>query len=162
MLPVLALAALRGRRWGAWGVWLRSAGASVVLCLVGLPVGDALADDYVPPVLSAGQLAGDWHGGEGAVLRLAPGGRAELTRLPTEGGIGGPDDSGVFEDFVLCDGTGAWTLDRRDRDGVVLDPGGDCGGQTRWTIGGTGRDPELFVRFGDPDAGEVRILTRRD
>ncbi|MFD6194824.1 MULTISPECIES: hypothetical protein [unclassified Streptomyces] len=37
---------------------------------------------------------------------------------------------------------------------------GDCGEETRWTISGSGQAPELFALFGDPDAGDLLILTR--
>ncbi|WP_164415835.1 hypothetical protein [Streptomyces salinarius] len=155
VLPVLGLAALRGRRWGAGRVWLLSAGAGFLLFVAVVPIGEVLADDYEPPALSAGRLAGDWKGDDGAVLRLSPGGRAELTRLPTERDI---DEHG---DFTRCEGTGTWTLERQDRDRVVLTPDGDCGLKTEWTVGGTEHAPELYVRFGDPDSGDLRILTRR-
>jgi hypothetical protein len=74
------------------------------------------------------------------------------------------------EDVEVCDGTGTWSLDMEgreelwsgqgaeDRDGVVVRLDGGCGEQTYWTIGGTEREPELFVLFGDPDAGDLRIL----
>ncbi|CAL9486692.1 hypothetical protein [Streptomyces sp. enrichment culture] len=160
ILPVLALDRLRGRPWRGRRVWLGSAvGGFVLFVGCGIPAA-ALADRYEPPRLSAGQLAGDWHGAHGSVLRLSPTGRAELTRLPTRGG---EDEEG---DFSLCDGTATWTLERdnefldTDRDGVLLRPAGACGGETYWTVGGTERDPELFVLFGDPDAGDLRILTR--
>ncbi|WP_399886173.1 hypothetical protein ACGH7X_16930 [Streptomyces sp. BBFR51] len=159
VLPVLVLHALRGRPWGGCGVWLGSAGASFALLVVCGVAAASLADDYEPPQLSAGQLAGDWQSANGAVLRLAPGGRAELTRVP-HGGVDGDDD------FTLCDGTGAWTREEGSqwqdthRDGVLVRLDGDCGQDTYWTIGGTGQHPELFVLFGDPDAGDLRILTR--
>lgn len=159
-LPVLALARLRGRPWGSWGVWLRSAGASFVLFAVCGVSAASLAGHYEPPELSAGQLVGDWRGADGGVLRLAPDGRAELTRVPAHNDV---DEDG---DFTLCDGTGTWTREGRsdlrdtDRDGVLVRLDGECGQETYWTIGGTERDPELFVLFGDPDAGELRILTR--
>ncbi|MEU5583270.1 hypothetical protein ABZ791_37605 [Streptomyces huasconensis] len=35
------------------------------------------------------------------------------------------------------------------------------GQEAYWTIGGTELKPELFVLFGDPDAAELRITTRR-
>ncbi|MFF3909330.1 hypothetical protein ACFYZJ_25870 [Streptomyces sp. NPDC001848] len=179
VLPVLGVAYVRrrtraGRVWGRWGVWFRSALASVALC-VAIGVGAALASsvgllqNYEPPVLSAQQLTGVWRGGDGAVLRLRPGGRADLTKVPAQ--PASQDDKG-FADFVVCDGTGTWALDTegrygRDgvvgperRDGVVVRLGGGCGEETYWTIGGTEHDPELFVLFGDPDAGDLHILKR--
>ncbi|CAL9547653.1 hypothetical protein ACFUTY_26955 [Streptomyces sp. NPDC057362] len=160
VLPVLVLHSLRGRPWSGGGFWLRSAGASLVLLAVCGALAASLAGDYEPPRLSAAQLAGEWRGEDGGVLRLAPGGGARLTRVPAHNDV---DEEG---DYSLCDGTGTWTLQRdsalqdTDRDGVLLRLDGECGQETYWTIGGTERDPELFVRFGAPDGGEVRILTR--
>ncbi|GAB2880772.1 hypothetical protein GCM10027074_56280 [Streptomyces deserti] len=179
LLPALAVVCVRrraqvtGRPWSGLGIWFRSALVSFGLCfvvLVGGVVGTAsgLIDEYEPPVLSAGQLTGAWRGPDGAVLRLDPGGRAEVTGLPTENEFNAPS----AKDFTVCDGTGIWFLDREgrhdqylddgpaQRDGVVVRLGDRCGQDTYWTIGGTAREPELFVLFGDPDAGELRILTR--
>ncbi|AKZ59866.1 putative integral membrane protein [Streptomyces ambofaciens ATCC 23877] len=156
-LPVLGLALLRGRPWGSWGVWLRSAGASVLLLVVCGVSAAPLAGHYEPPELSDGQLVGDWRDADGGVLRLAPDGQAELTRVPAH------NDG----DFSLCDGTGTWTREEgsdfrdTDRDGVLVRLDGECGQETYWTIGGTELKPELFVLFGDPDDGELRIMTRR-
>ncbi|MFB6770038.1 hypothetical protein [Streptomyces sp. NPDC056337] len=160
VLPVLVLHALRGRPWGGGGVWLRSAGASFVLFVVCAVAAASSADDYEPPRLSAARLAGEWRGEDGGVLRMAPGGRAELTRVPAHTDV---DEEG---DFSLCDGTGTWTFEQDSRlpgshrDGVLVRVAGECGQETYWTIGGTERNPELFVLFGDPDAGDLRILTR--
>jgi hypothetical protein len=62
----------------------------------------------------------------------------------------------------VCDGTGTWEpdADSDERDGVVVRLDGDCGQETRWSVSGTAHAPELFVLFGDPDAGELRILKR--
>ncbi|CAM5284380.1 hypothetical protein STENM327S_02659 [Streptomyces tendae] len=111
-------------------------------------------DDYEPPRLSAGQLAGDYRGDHGAVLRLAPGGRAELTRVPAQ------PDFEADQDYTRCGGTGAtWTRDRYgDREAVLVRLDGDCGEATHWRIGGSEQAPELFALFGDPDAGDLLIL----
>jgi hypothetical protein len=155
VLPVLVLHLLRGRPWGGCGVWLGSAGASLVLFVVCAVSAASLADDYYPPTLSDGRLAADWHGDQGAVLRLAPGGRAELTRVPAQ------PDFETDADYTRCSGTGTWTRDRYgDRESVLVRLDGDCGEETHWTISGTEHDPELFALFGDPDAGDLRILTR--
>ncbi|CAL9498115.1 hypothetical protein SUDANB6_03389 [Streptomyces sp. enrichment culture] len=180
VLPVLALAHARrrgrapGRAPGCRGVWFRAGGAAVALLAVafgGLLAADrmGLIDTYEPPVLPAARLAGTWYGEDGAVLRLESGGRAVLTRLPEQPGS---SEGRADEAFAVCDGTGTWSLDREGRadlhpgdgpgarDGVAVRPGGGCGQVTYWTIGGTGRRPELFVLFGDPDAGDLHILTR--
>ncbi|MET7319194.1 hypothetical protein [Streptomyces sp. NPDC005549] len=155
ILPVLLLAPLRRRAWGGWSVWLRSAGACFVLFVVGGLGVAALADEYEPPALSDGQLAGDWRGDHGAVLRLAPGGRAGLAGVPAH------PDFEAAQDYTRCDGTGTWARELYgDREGVVVRLDGECGEETHWTIGGTERDPELFALFGDPDAGDLKILTR--
>ncbi|MFC8802024.1 hypothetical protein ACFT9J_01065 [Streptomyces anthocyanicus] len=155
ILPVLFLAPLRRRAWGGWSVWLRSAGACFVLSVAGGLAVAALADEYEPPALSDGQLAGEWRGDHGAVLRLAPGGRAGLTRVPSR------PDFGTYRDYTRCSGTGTWTRNLSgDREGVVVRLDGDCGEETSWTIGGSERSPELFALFGDPDAGDLLFLTR--
>ncbi|MBC2904644.1 hypothetical protein H4N64_24145 [Streptomyces sp. PSKA01] len=168
-LPVLGAAwVARRARWGFWRTWLGSGLASMVLfVLVGL--GGVLASvtgllkEYEPPKLSAGQLTGVWRGEDGAVLRLDSGGRAELAELPT---VSDSDDWTVEPPFAVCEGTGTWELVREDedegvdRDGVGLRVGSGCGQPTLWTIGGTEREPELFVLFGDPDAGDLRILRK--
>jgi hypothetical protein len=180
VLPVLGLAYVRRRAraekraWGLWSVWFRSGLASLALCVLVL-VGGAVATatgllkEYEPPNLSAAQLVGVWRGEAGAVLRLSTGGRAELHRLPAETEI--DIDAPQPADFAVCDGPGSWLLDTKGgydpyadgpegRDGVVVRLDGGCGQETYWRIGGTERDPELFVRFGDPDSGELRILKR--
>ncbi|MFF0586163.1 hypothetical protein ACFYWD_09365 [Streptomyces sp. NPDC003781] len=155
VLPVLLLRVLRGRPWGGCGVWLGSGAASAVLLVVCAVAASSLADDYEPPALSDGQLVGDWRGDHGAVLRLAPGGRADLARVPAQPGFA------AQQDFTRCSGTGSWTRQPYgDREAVLVRLDGECGEETHWTIGGTEHEPELFVRFGDPDAGDLRILTR--
>ncbi|MET9351806.1 hypothetical protein ABZY14_02145 [Streptomyces sp. NPDC006617] len=155
ILPVLFLAPLSRRAWGGWSVWLRSAGACFVLFVVGGLAVAALADDYEPPALSDGQLAGEWRGDHGAVLRLTSGGRAELTRVPAH------PDFGTSRDYTRCSGTGTWARGLSgDREGAVVRLDGDCGEETFWTISGSERSPELFALFGAPDAGDLLILTR--
>lgn len=168
LLPPLGVTYVRWRArvggpWGCTGLWLFSALVSFGLCVVVFTGGmlatvTGLLDGYEPPVLSAGQLAGVWRGDDGAVLRLRPGGRAESARLPAEPEFGFRERT--TRDFVVCDGSGTWSLDRKGRDSVLVRLGEGCGQDTYWTIGGTEQEPELFVRFGDPDGGELRILTR--
>ncbi|GCB48341.1 hypothetical protein SNL152K_5665 [Streptomyces sp. NL15-2K] len=178
VLPVLAVGYARvrarntGRMWGTWSIWWRAGVASVALFVLtlagGLVAVTGLIEEYEAPELSAAQLAGVWRGDDGAVLRLRPDGRAELTRMPVEAGFE------ASEDFAVCQGTGRWSLDEESeyhaRDGVVVrlesgsgsgsgsGTGSGCGNETAWTVAGTARFPELFVIFGDPDAGELRIL----
>lgn len=168
VLPVLGHAYARartrakGRAWGVWGVWLRSALLSAVLFMLVIVVAVpatvmGLIEEYEPPKLSAGQLAGVWRGADGAVLRLHTGGRAEAGKLPVESASGDWDADPVD----VCEGSGSWSPGSKDgRDAVVVRLDGGCGRETYWTIGGTERDPELFVLFGDPDAADVRILKR--
>ncbi|MEU8789948.1 hypothetical protein [Streptomyces sp. NPDC048643] len=179
VLPSLAVAHVRrrerrtGRPPSGRRVWLRAALAALGACVliagagaVGLATG--LIREYEPPKLGADRLAGVWRGDHGAVLRLGPGGRARLTRVPAQ-----PEFEDVTtREFTRCDGTGRWFLDTggrydpyadggtsRQRDGVVVRVA-DCGHDTYWTIGGTAARPELFVLFGDPDSGDLRILRR--
>ncbi|NNN36909.1 hypothetical protein HLK59_42475 [Streptomyces sp. S3(2020)] len=186
ILPVLGVAYFRRaarsreRAWGCTGTWILSAGVSFVLLMVVfggavLATETGVVEEYEPPELSAGQLTGVWRGEDGAVLRLHSGGRAELTALPA---VSETDDWFADPPYTVCEGTGTWELVRGDegegadegveegedegldRDGVGLRVGGGCGTPTLWTIGGTEHEPELFVLFGDPDAGDLRILTR--
>ncbi|MFE2533980.1 hypothetical protein [Streptomyces sp. NPDC059371] len=177
--PVLAAAGAR-RRERAGGhppdrgrVWFRSALVALGACVlvvaaatVGLATG--LIQEYEPPKLGADRLTGVWRGDHGAVLRLRAGGGAELSSVPAQPEFGDV----TTKEFTRCDGAGTWFLDtagRYDpyadgpdserRDGVVVRVG-DCGHDTYWTIGGTENHPELFVLFGDPDAGDLRILRR--
>ncbi|MFE6357997.1 hypothetical protein ACFVOO_34690 [Streptomyces rochei] len=61
------------------------------------------------------------------MLQLAPGGQAELTRVPAHNDV---DEDG---DFSLCDGTGTWTREEgndfqnTDRDGVLVHLDDECG-----------------------------------
>lgn len=171
VLPVLAMAYARARgatgTWGVRGVWWRAGVASVVLLVLAftgglLATATGLIEEYEPPELSAAELTGVWRGEDGAVLRLLPGGRAEVTRMPTEPGY----EADV--DFEVCGGTGSWSLrkesgyDVRDVVAVRLETGSGtgsgCGEETYWRVGGTEEVPELFVILGDPDSGELRIL----
>ncbi|MFF3613619.1 hypothetical protein [Streptomyces sp. NPDC002580] len=176
-LPALGVALLRrrervtGRPSTGRRVWRRSALAALVAC--GLVVGagtvalaTGLIEPYEPPKLGADRLAGVWRGDHGAVLRLRADGRAELTAVPAQ-----PEFEDVdTKEFTRCDGAGTWSLDtsgRYDpyadgpasqrRDGVVVRLE-NCGHDTYWTIGGTAVRPELFVLFGDLDAGDLRVL----
>ncbi|MDN3023304.1 hypothetical protein [Streptomyces sp. S.PB5] len=172
VLPVLGVAYFRRssrtkeRAWGCTGTWIVSAGVSFVLFMVVfggavLATETGLVEEYEPPRLSAGELTGVWRDEDGAVLRLHPGGRAELTAVPA---VSEHDDWLSDPAYEVCEGDGSWELVRKDevldRDGVGLKTGSGCGQPTFWTIGGTEDDPELFVLFGDPDAGDLRILTR--
>lgn len=175
--PALGVALMR-RRERATGrppepgrVWLRSALAALGACVlvvtagtVGLATG--LIHEYRPPKLGADRLTGVWRGDHGAVLRLSADGGAVLSAVPAQPEFGDV----TTKEFTRCDGPGKWFLDtagRYDpyadgpasqrRDGVVVRVG-DCGHDTYWTIGGTEAHPELFVLFGDPDAGDLRVL----
>lgn len=167
VLPVLGpgyfrrRARVTGRRQGFWAVWLLSLFASVALFLL-VSVGGVAATaagliGYRPPELSTAQLTGVWRGVDGAALRLDADGKAELTGLATESESG----DRTTDPIDVCDGPGTWSAEERGgRDAVVVRLDGTCGRATWWMIGGTESDPELFARFGDPDAGEVWILTR--
>lgn len=168
VLPVLghayarARARAKGRAWGIWGVWLRSALLSAVLFMLAIVLAVpatvmGLIQEYEPPKLSAGQLAGVWRGEDAGVLRLHLGGRAQVSKLPGDSASGDWDADPLDE----CEGSGSWAPGRKDgRDAVVVRLDGECGRETYWTIGGTERDPELFVLLGDPDAADVRVLKR--
>ncbi|KUN45146.1 hypothetical protein AQJ27_23370 [Streptomyces olivochromogenes] len=179
VLPALGVAYVRGRTRttgrpprGRRTIWLASAlgstGLSVVVLVAGtVAQSTGLIKEYEPPKLPAGELAGVWRGGHGAVLRLGTGGRAALTKVAAEPGHHEP----VTTEFSVCGGTGTWFLDTdgahdhysvngpEERDGVVVTVPG-CGDATFWTIGGSEDEPELYVLFGDPDSGDLRRLRR--
>ncbi|MEU3781577.1 hypothetical protein [Streptomyces sp900129855] len=176
VLPVLAMAYTRRKTlrstWSTWstgGVWWWAGVGSValfVLAFAGAELADAtgLIEEYEPPELSAAKVAGVWRGDDGAELRLLPGGRAELARMPAE------SEFGSDEDMAVCDGAGTWTYateGRYETRGQVVvrlsagsGTGSGCGDETTWRVSGTDRASELFVIFGDPDGGELRILKR--
>ncbi|MFJ9816677.1 hypothetical protein ACIRU3_15645 [Streptomyces sp. NPDC101151] len=165
VLPTLGVGYVRRRTWRPWGVWWRAALGSVALFVLAFGGGvlateTGLIAEYEPPKLTTAQLAGEWHGPHGAVLRLHPGGRAEAIGLPAQP----PDYDWLRKEFVRCDGVGSWKPedgeDSGGRDGILLRLEGDCGEDTHWSFGGTTDAPELFVLFGDPDGGTLRILHR--
>ncbi|MGW2700965.1 hypothetical protein [Streptomyces sp. NPDC001340] len=165
LLPTLWVGLARRRGWRQWGVWWRAAIGSVVLFMLAFGGGvlateTGLIPQYEPPKLTTAQLAGEWRGPEGALLRLDPSGRAEAARLPAQP----PGYDWLDKEFVRCDGTGTWEPDSdegaTDRDGILLRLKGDCGEDTHWSITGSENSPELFVLFGDPDGGTLWKLGR--
>ncbi|MET9590777.1 hypothetical protein ABZY45_07380 [Streptomyces sp. NPDC006516] len=166
VLPLLGVALLRraerrrGRPPGRGAVWLASLAAglllvvlSVVACALTLATG--LVGDYTAPQLGEGQMHGVWRSEEDGLteIRLAGDGRAELTGVPYESG---------FEE-MSCDGGSSWTY--RPGDGsaggaVELAPVDPACPAMSWTVGGTEKRPELYVLFGAPDAGDVRVLVK--
>ncbi|MEV5874259.1 hypothetical protein AB0L75_08520 [Streptomyces sp. NPDC052101] len=166
LLPALGNAYVRTRSWSAWGLWWRSALACAGLFALTLGGGLAAAatgliPQYEPPELTAARLAGVWRGDHGAELRLTPDGRAEARSLPTES----TDQNWAaphHDDYAVCAGSGTWKPGKDDigRPAVLLHLGGACGGDTHWSVSGTESAPQLYVRFGDPDAGTLRTLDR--
>lgn len=168
MLPALSIEYVRTRPWSGWGLWWRSvfacAGLAVLAAGAGfLATASGLLKEYEPPKLTTAQLAGLWRGENGAELRLRPDGRAEATRLPAEP-ADGDRGAGGRTDHTVCAGRGTWQRDDgthgTDRPGILLSLDGDCGLDTHWSFSGTEDAPRLFVLFGDPDAGTLRILDR--
>ncbi|MEU1706443.1 hypothetical protein ABZ478_13695 [Streptomyces sp. NPDC005706] len=164
VLPTLWVGCARRRDWRQWGVWWRAAAGSAVLFVAALAGGfllteTGLVEQYEPPELTTAQLAGSWHGDGGAELRLSPDGRATAVRLPAQP----PDYDWLVHEYVECAGGGTWKPHHQDdlgRDGILLRLDGDCGEDTDWSFGGTEKDPELYVLFGDPDGGRLWILKR--
>ncbi|MFI1363006.1 hypothetical protein [Streptomyces griseochromogenes] len=159
ILPSLWVAYVRRRTWRQWGIWGRAALISPVLAVLVLGGGltatvTGLIPRYEPPRLTTAQLAGVWQGASGARLRLRPDGHAEATKLP----LADQKSDAGFSDYTMCGGSGAWKPDDTGRDGILLRL--DCGHATHWAFAGTEHDPQLFARYGDPDAGTVWILRR--
>ncbi|QNS04836.1 hypothetical protein [Streptomyces xanthii] len=152
------------RRLRMWSAGLFGGGLLALLTLLAGAVaqGVGLLPVYEPPVLTRGELVAEWRDADdGAALRLDADGRARLTRLPAEDlfGSAGPDDP----PFSRCTATGTWSRRAGDTSGdagVEIDVPACTDTTLHWTIGGTREDPELYVLFGDPDAGDLHILTR--
>ncbi|MGW2647023.1 hypothetical protein ACWC2T_19335 [Streptomyces sp. NPDC001393] len=168
LLPTLGVPYVRRGAWRGWGLWWQAALASGALFALALGGGIAacatgLIPQYEPPRLTRAQFVGVWRDGDGAELRLGADGRAEAHKLPTtasaERASGDPD-----KDYAVCAGSGTWKpdpgTDGTGRDGILLHLGGDCGEDTHWSVSGTEDAPRLFVLFGDPDGGALRILDR--
>ncbi|EST27616.1 hypothetical protein M878_24530 [Streptomyces roseochromogenus subsp. oscitans DS 12.976] len=170
LLPALGITYVRTRSWSSWGLWWRSAVVCAGLFALALGGGvlatvTGLIKAYEPPRLTPAQLAGVWRGENGAELRLEPGGRASARRLPTQP-VGHDWTADDYQSYVVCAGPGTWEpdpgTDHQDRAGVLVHLDGDCGLDTHWSVSGTEDAPRLFVLFGDPDAGTLRILDRAD
>ncbi|MFJ6569972.1 hypothetical protein ACIQNU_21375 [Streptomyces sp. NPDC091292] len=154
-------------------IWRRAALTCVLLsgAVIGgtlIATHTGLLKEYEPPRLTSAQLTGVWEGSgdDTVVLRLDADGRAAFTDLPY---VDVTADS-IYGDVAQCDSTATWTLgtdSASERDVVELDPtGAGCPGEIgdtglTWTIGGTESEPELYVLFGDPDAGDLVILVPR-
>jgi hypothetical protein len=147
-------------------IWRRTsvAGAGLVGAVFVLGVAATLVGvirEYEPPNLTERQLVGIWKGrDDGAAIRLHPDGRAELESVPYEG----RDYKFTSDPLSRCTGSGTW---RRTDDPslgerpVVEFTVGGCELLTEWTIGGSEAEPELFVLFGDPDSGDLRIVDKQ-
>ncbi|GGZ14265.1 hypothetical protein CP967_14135 [Streptomyces nitrosporeus] len=151
----------RGRRYGraALVTCLLGAGAGLVTlaaagCAALLATG--ATGGYEAPSLNGEQMRGVWSGEDGQVwIRLDGGRRAELSGLPYE------TPGGEREH---CDGAAAWLYVPRAgavRGTVEFTPADPSCEPAVWTLGGTEDRPELYALFGDPDAGDVRVLTRQ-
>ncbi|WP_369218065.1 hypothetical protein [Streptomyces flavofungini] len=172
VLPVLNVAycARRAERLGRplRKVWIISGLASVPLALAvfGIAVlatATGLIEDYEPPKLGPGQLAGAWRDADGGEerFRLDADGRAWIAGCRTTGGWAVGFDEVLARPSVVIapEGkadAGAYTDEDGDGDGE----GGGCRTPQAWLTGGTADDPELFVTEGDPDAPDVIVLRR--
>ncbi|MER6997513.1 hypothetical protein [Streptomyces sp. NPDC000410] len=120
-------------------------------CHGGMKAG--LIDEYHPPVLGGGRVAGTWTSGYGATLTLAGDGRATARNLP--------DDPFGLEEGT-CEGTGTWVYvpdpDPWEQT-VEIDIAG-CDYFDDWRIGGTASDPKLNYLVGDLDSPEAYTLRR--
>ncbi|MFC9946398.1 hypothetical protein [Streptomyces pratensis] len=166
VLPLLGVAWFhrgewrRGRPYSRGDVWFRVLPAgfllavtAVVACGVALATGAVGAYEAPHPAQEA--MPGVWTSEEGgAEVRLQEGGGAVFSGVPYEG----------WEQEGSCDGTGTWRYvptDGATGGTVEFDVvGEDCPLGT-WTVGGTDERLELYALFGDPDAGDVRILVKQ-
>ncbi|MQS38989.1 hypothetical protein [Streptomyces katsurahamanus] len=152
--PLLAVDRARRRTEPVRRVWRWTAAATALLvpatvALLALATMAGVLKEYEPPELTAAQLAGEWAGPGDRLLSLGTDGRAAFADVP------------VAVDDSLCDGAGRWSLDTSGHRDEILLGTGDCGGEIAWLIGGTEKRPELSVFLGDPDSGDLFILTRQ-
>ncbi|MFC5153811.1 hypothetical protein [Streptomyces amakusaensis] len=158
--PLLAMAryrraeAARETPYTRLGIWFHAFGATVLLVpatvgALALATMGGVIEEYEPPRLTAGRLAGEWEGPDEALIRLDADGSAALIDAPM-----GPEGEG-------CQGVGEWSIDEEEyghRDAVRVT---GCGDEQFWLIAGTDPRPELSVLVGDPDVGDVRIFLPR-
>ncbi|WP_405389258.1 hypothetical protein OG596_15845 [Streptomyces sp. NBC_01102] len=126
---------------------------TTVACAVAL--GTGVVGAYEPPRPTEVAMRGVWASEDGrAEVRLRADGRAELSGCRARAGN---------RRAAATARVPGRTPPRTARPGADhLDvPGEDCP-TGAWTVGGTGQRPQLYALFGDPDAGGVRILGRRD
>ncbi|MFE5240913.1 MULTISPECIES: hypothetical protein [unclassified Streptomyces] len=159
-LPLLCVARFRrgeerrGRPYSLGEVLFRVLPAGLLLTVaVAVACGGALhtgvIGDYAPPRPSKEAMAGVWASEDGpAEVVLRADGGAVLTAMPYDG----------WEREGRCDGTGTWSY---AAGAVEFDVAGEDCQVGAWTVGGTAERPELYVLFGDPDAGDVRILVQQ-
>lgn len=167
VLPLLAVAWFRrlqersGRPFTTGAVWFWSLAGGFLLTAVvavacGVAVGTGLVGAYQAPHLPARQMAGVWESAQGrGEVRLETNGRAVLSGVPYE-----------TSDWSerRCDATGTWTYERGGGAAwstVEFDVGDASCVLHVWTLGGSEERPELYALFGDPDAGDVRVLHKR-
>ncbi len=132
-------------------------GALAVLLLVGgggIARGTGLLDAYEPPLLSRERAVGAWTDGRGGLLHLAPDGTATADGLLVE------DVDRPFGE-VRCDASGTWYHEPGTPwNQKIVTRFDDCSFY-EWSVGGTDARPKLDVLYGDPDAPERYVLTRR-
>ncbi|MFG2293947.1 hypothetical protein [Streptomyces sp. NPDC048603] len=157
VLPVAAACHAHAKGIGWAGILGRSAAltpvAAALVVAGGMTAYEAgVLSAYEPPRLERAAYVGTWRG-NGGTLRLDADGRATAEHLDQDDG---------FTSARPCGGTGTWTVraatDLR-RAGVDIRIDG-CTSLNEWEVAGTAARPELFVLLEDPDAADVRILTR--
>ncbi|MEU9301691.1 hypothetical protein [Streptomyces sp. NPDC048269] len=122
-----------------------------------LLVEHGLVKGYEPPRLERAEYVGEWRGADGGVVRLKEGGGAVVEGVPAHG---------VRKGITYCTAAGTWSPrtanpDRGRRAGVDLVVR-DCDDwHPTWEVGGSAAHPELFQLYGDPDDGDMWLLSRR-
>ncbi|MCX5410849.1 hypothetical protein [Streptomyces sp. NBC_00059] len=159
-LPLLCVAWFRrreerrGRPYSRGEVWFRVLPAGLLLTVAvtvacGVALGTGAIGDYTPPRPAKEAMAGVWASEDGpAELLLREDGVAVLTAMPYDG----------WDREGSCDGTGTWSY---AAGAVEFDVAGEYCRVGTWTVGGSAERPELYALFGDPDAGDVRILVQQ-
>ncbi|MFJ2898052.1 hypothetical protein ACIO87_24555 [Streptomyces sp. NPDC087218] len=157
-----ALRAGRVRHVLGWGVV-----AAVAVFAIGAGVfATGLVPEYRPPRIDAEALSGSWTDGEGGTLRLAADGTAYADGL-TDHDAADADHAEPTAAKYRCTGQGTWSYS--DGESTTWDQRvwiriKGCHGLDdpyEWRISGTPDRLEIGSEYGEPDAPDWYVLTRR-
>ncbi|MFD7069097.1 hypothetical protein ACFV97_17945 [Streptomyces sp. NPDC059913] len=169
---LLTTAALVARRTALRGGRVRHVlgrGALIAVAVFAIGAGafaTGLVTEYRPPRVDAAVLSGSWTDGEGGTLLLAADGTAVAEGLTDHPGAY-KDDAEPTVPRYRCSGWGTWSYSAGESttwDQRVWIRIKGCDGLNdpyEWRISGTPDRLELSGEYGEPDAPDWYVLTRR-